>query len=94
MTTLFDELADAGLPVISADDNGHVVMGEITTEQQVIFSDVMRQHFDHGAFVIEQADKTDAKTIRERPDQCAGRRSRQIPGAHAKVATQVPSQVF
>ena len=40
-TNLFQQLQNAGLPVISADDSGAITMGAMTAEQEIIFLQII-----------------------------------------------------
>lgn len=65
MATLFETLTNAGLPVISAEENGAVQMGAMTPIQQVMYDDILFQYFHPTEYAEWQITKADMQQIRD-----------------------------
>lgn len=63
--TLFTELETAGIPVISATEDGAISMGAMTLEQQELFSDILLEHFQPERFAQIQEDRIDVQNFKD-----------------------------
>ena len=63
--TFYETLQSAGLPVLSADESGACVMGDMTPEQEALFQRIVTEHFHperYAELLEEEANNTDFKT--------------------------------
>jgi len=63
--TIFEELQNAALPVISADESGAISMGAMTPEQENLYNDILLSYFNPTEWTKVQevrANDTDFKT--------------------------------
>lgn len=61
--SLFSTLQNAGLPVIKATESGQIEMGEMTDNQQIIFSNIIFQYFQPVAYNAYQLSLVDRQSI-------------------------------
>lgn len=61
--TIYSDLQAAGLPVISASENGEISMGAMTEAQQQQFFDVVLNHFKPSDYVALQTFRSDRQTL-------------------------------
>ena len=63
--TIFSELQAAGLPVISAAENGNISMGIMSMDQQAIFQDILLRYFLPSAYAELQISKVDKQQLKD-----------------------------
>lgn len=56
--TIYQELVNAGLPVIVAEENGNIIMGAMTPEQDAQFNDITLQYFQVSEYNKELERRT------------------------------------
>lgn len=62
--TILQELQNAGLPVLSALENGQIVMGAMTPEQEEVYNDILLEYFQptvHAEYETKKAAKAARK---------------------------------
>lgn len=63
--TLFEKLQAAGLPVISATEDGQVTMGVMTDEQRQEFQDILLEHFQASEYAELQASRINLQNLKD-----------------------------
>ena len=63
--SLFDTLKSAGLPVISASDDGSVVMGDMTEAQETLYNDTVLSYFNPSGYNDLVLSRSERQTIRQ-----------------------------
>lgn len=62
--SLYTNLLDAGLPVISATEGGEISMGSMTHEQQVLCDDIILSYFQPAAYAELQVYRLDKQQFK------------------------------
>src|SRR5262245_60774340 len=68
MSTLYEKLIEAGLPVISATDEGEVSMLELDDEQGKVFQDVIAAWFDPQGYADRVESELERKSLLDNLD--------------------------
>lgn len=63
--TIYDELVNAGLPVISAGEDGRISMGDMTPEQQVEYHEIILRYFDLPGYNLLLEARADIKALKD-----------------------------
>jgi hypothetical protein len=63
--SILDQLTAAGLPVISAEENGNIIMGPMTPEQDAQFNDLTLQYFNPTAYQDLLQQRADTQALRD-----------------------------
>lgn len=63
--TLFEKLQTAGLPVISATENGQVIMGAMAPEQEKIYNNIMLEHFQAIVYAEMLENEVDIQALKD-----------------------------
>lgn len=62
--TIFEKLVNAGIPVISANENGEISTEILTADQEKTFKDILLEHFNpskYAEILLERSDKAQLK---------------------------------
>ena len=62
--TILQRLQDAGLPVISAEENGQIVMGHMTEDQNGLYTDILTEYFQPAEWQKIEERRLSAREIK------------------------------
>jgi len=65
MPTLYEKLITAGLPIISATEEGEIESLQMTAEQQLLFSDILMEHFQPIQYADILTIRADRQQLKE-----------------------------